>query len=846
MAINIPGHLKGLTHEEVIASQKRYGYNQVEEKEHNSIIRLFLNFIKEPMLLLLIAVSVIYFVVGEYGDAFFMLAALVAVSGISIYQDNRSKKSLEALKKLNEPLSAVIRNSHLVHIPTHEIAVGDLCVIEEGKFINADGRIVHSNDFAVDESALTGESFSIYKDSSSEDPHAFSGTIVTSGMAVIKVEQIGRNTRLGKIGESILSIKAETSPLSLQINHFVKTMAIIGVIIFLAIWAFNFFHTGKMLESLLSGLTLAMSILPEEIPVAFTTFMALGAWRLMQQGIIVKQSNMVETLGSTTVICSDKTGTITKNSMELEKLYDYKTDSIYDKMEFKNEKLSPLISYAMWASEPVPFDPMEKTLHQVYCETQEVDHRKEFEMIHEYPLEGQPPMMTHLFENHQKDRIIAAKGAPEAILNVVDLPAGEKEKIENQIKELGAKGFRVLGVAQSGLAGNEFPKNQQDLPFNFMGLLVFSDPPKEGIKDVFNQIYKAGIKVKLITGDNSETSVSIAQQAGIRNDNLPVEGKDLIHLSEEQVIQLSEKTTLFTRMFPEAKLEVINALKKRGEIVAMIGDGVNDGPALKAAHIGVAMGHKGTEIAKASAAIVLTNDDLGKLITGIEAGRRIYSNLKKAIQYIISIHIPIILTVSIPLFLGWAYPFIFTPVHVIFLELIMGPTCSIVYENEPGEKNSMYLSPRKHTENFLKLRELTLSILQGLAITAGIIFMYQFAYFRGGNEETIRSLVFSTLVFANIFLSYSNRSSYFGIANSIKYRNKLLTGVSLIVIILLLVILYVGPVARLFKVLPLRFSELGLSVAVGALSVLWIELYKWKKRRKFFEKNLPTHAYEKR
>ncbi|MCW5917386.1 MAG: cation-translocating P-type ATPase [Ferruginibacter sp.] len=830
--MNIPDQLKGLTLEEVIASQQKYGYNQVSSRERHVMLQLLLNFYKEPMLILLVVVCAFYFLVGEYGDALFMIVAIFAVSGISFYQDKRSKKSLEALEKLNEPLSTVIRNSRVLQIPTHEIAVGDLCIIEEGKFINADGRIVHSNDFSVDESALTGESFPIYKDRNSDNPYAYSGTLVNSGLAVIRVEQIGRNTRLGKIGESILSIKDEASPLSLQINHFVKLMALIGVIIFLAVWVYNYYETGKVLESLLRGLTIAMSILPEEIPVAFTTFMALGSFRLMKQGIIVKRSSIVETLGSTTVICSDKTGTITKNSMELEWLYDYKTDKNYRKPEFKDDSLSTLISYAMCASEPVPFDPMEKTLHQVYSTTQPMDLRNEFKMIHEYPLEGKPPMMTHFFENLKKERIIAAKGAPKAILEATDISDKERERIGLKIEAFGKKGYRVLGVAKSSFKGIDFPKNQQDLKFDFLGLLVFSDPPKEGIRDVFNQIYDAGIKVKLITGDNSDTTLSIAALAGIRNETAPVEGKELITLKQEQVIELSENTTLFTRMFPEAKLAVITALKKRGEIVAMLGDGINDGPALKAAHIGVAMGHKGTETAKASAALVLTNDDLRILLVGIEAGRRIYSNLKKAIQYIISIHIPIILTVSLPLFLGWAYPYMFTPVHVIFLELIMGPTCSIVYENDPGEKNSMMVPPRKHSENFLKLKELSLSIIQGLAITAGVLFMYQFAYMRGGDEEEIRSMVFSSLIFANIFLSYSNRSNYYGITESIKYRNNLLFWITLLALVLLLMILYFPPLSRLFQVMPLNFGMLGMTIVVGAASVFWIELYKWLKRRK--------------
>ncbi len=628
MDTNVPDHLKGLNDNEVAASKKKYGYNRIDSTRKSTGLELLLNILKEPMLLLLIAVAIIYVIVGNYSEALFMFGAIIAVSGISFYQDNRSKKALEALEKLNEPLSKVIRNSEVIEIPTHDIAVGDLCITEEGKMINADGKIVHSNDFSVNEASLTGESLSVFKSSESDDNNIYSGTVAVSGLAVFEVEKIGAATRLGKIGLSISGIKEEASPLQLQIRKFVKAMAIAGIIIFLLVCVVNYYHTGSLIDSLLNGLTMAMSVLPEEIPVAFTTFMALGAWKLMREGIIVKRTSIVETLGSTTVICTDKTGTITENTMQLKHLYDYRSDKIVDEKEFNDDSLSTLINYAMWSSEPVPFDPMEKTLHKVYEQTQKSDTRRDYQMFHEYPLEGKPPMMTHLFENAEKHRIIAAKGAPEAILNVSTLSENERVKVRSIIKDLGQMGFRILGVAKSNFEGDNFPEKQQDFRFDFLGLVVFYDPPKKGIQEVFQHIYNAGIKVKVITGDNTDTTKSIAAQAGIINTTEAIEGKEIMENSEEQLLQNVEEKVLFTRMFPDAKLTVVNALKKKGEVVAMLGDGVNDGPALKAAHIGVAMGSKGTEIAKAAAALVITNDDLDKLIIGIASGRRIYANIK--------------------------------------------------------------------------------------------------------------------------------------------------------------------------------------------------------------------------
>ncbi|MCC7319185.1 MAG: cation-translocating P-type ATPase [Bacteroidales bacterium] len=832
MQYNIPQNLTGLSDKELIISQNDFGFNRADNVQKSTWYTMLLDILKEPMLLLLIAVAIIYVVVGNHSEAIFMLGAIIAVSCISFYQDNRSKKALEALEKLNEPLSTVIRNSKVIQIPTHEIAVGDLCITEEGKMINADGEIVHSNDFSVNEASLTGESFSVFKSQDTEDRKVYSGSLTVSGLAVFKVEKIGAETKLGKIGQSIQKIKGEQSPLQIQITKFVKWMAIIGIVVFLLVWAYSFWQSRDIIESLLVGLTLAMSILPEEIPVAFTTFMALGAWKLMREGVIIKRSSVVETLGSTTVICADKTGTITENSMHLKALFDYKSNKVFDEADFNSPELSELIAFAMWSSEPVPFDPMEKTLHQVYEQTQADDQRKNFQMIHEYPLEGKPPMMTHLFENGLGERIIAAKGAPEAILAVSNLSEGEKEKMRQHISDFGKQGYRLLGVAKSNFEGTDYPEKQQDFNFEFLGFTVFYDPPKKNIQQVFKKIYDAGIKVKVITGDNADTTLAIARQAGIINETPTVNGAEIIHHTEPELIEMTRKTTLFTRMFPEAKLKIVNAFKKDEEVVAMLGDGVNDAPALKAAHIGVAMGSKGTEIAKAAASLVITNDDLDKLITGIAAGRRIYANIKKAIQYIISIHIPIILTVSLPLFLGWIYPHIFTPVHVIFLELIMGPTCSIVYENEPMEKNTMQRKPRKMTETFLNWKELSISIIQGLLITVGVLFAYQLTVQNGGNEVTTRAMVFTTLIFANILLSLVNRSFVYSVFDSFKYKNNLFPIVIGATLILLLAILYIPVFANFFHVTGLNIQELGTAFLIAATSVLWFEVYKWIKRKR--------------
>lgn len=830
--LNLPATLTGLTDAEVLESRKKHGPNLQQQKVKSTWWRMLLEIIREPMLVLLIIISVIYFVLEQYGEAWFMMAAIIIVSGISFYQDNRSRKALEALEALNTPLSKVIRNGVPQSVITPDIVPGDLVIAEEGSTINADGIIVHSNDFSVNESTLTGEAQAIYKSASSEDSNVFSGTLASSGLAVYKVEKTGTSTRVGQIGKSIAEIREEPTPLQKQIEAFVKGMALIGIVVFLLVWAYQYMESKNLLASLLKGLTLAMSILPEEIPVAFTTFMALGSRRLMKEGIIVKKTRTVETLGSATVICADKTGTITENKMSLQSVYAFRNHRLYTGEKEYDQDALAVIETAMWASEPVPFDPMEKTLHHIYEEHTSGDQRENFSMVHEYPLAGVPPMMTHIFENKSGVRIIAAKGAPEAILKLCHLTDVQLQDVQAIIDHLALKGYRILGVATASHAGNDFPAAQQSFSFALTGLVVFYDPPKPGIENVFRKFYEAGIEVKIITGDNPLTTKAIAGNAGIKNADQPIDGEALVKLNEKGFNEALRKYSLFTRMFPEAKLAAINGFKKDNQVVAMVGDGVNDGPALKAAHIGIAMGQRGTEMAKSAAALILMNDDLSKMVDAIATGRRIYSNLKKAIQYIISIHIPIILTVSLPLFLGWIYPDIFTPVHVIFLELVMGPTCSIVFENEPMEKNTMLQKPRPMTETFLNWRELGMSILQGLMITAGVLFMYQLTLRQGGGEVQVRTMVFSTLIFANIFLTLVNRSFYFSFVTTLRYKNDLLLGIIMITLAILATMLFVDPVAAFFQLVHPALRDIGLCAGIAFISVFWFEAVKmWRRSR---------------
>ncbi|ASU33363.1 cation-translocating P-type ATPase [Mucilaginibacter xinganensis] len=826
--------ISGLTDRQVTDARNQYGSNSLSYKKENGFFDAVKSLAKEPMVVLLLAASAIYFISGKSGDGIFLASAIVLVAGISLYQDSRSRNALEKLKTLTQPKCKVVRNGGIVEISSDDLVIGDSLVVEEGISIAADGMIVHSNDFSANESILTGESLPVYKDEQQENDgrNIYRGTTVASGLAIATVTAIGNETKLGKIGKSLEEIDEEKTPLELQIGSFVKYMVFVGAIVFVIVWVINYFHSGNVLDSLLKALTLAMSILPEEIPVAFTTFMALGAWRLMQMGIVVKQMKTVETLGGATVICTDKTGTITENKMSLAKLYVLSSQKIAGADDVLTDEEKDLIRTAMWASEPIPFDPMEIALHNAYTQQTADDERPQYKMIHEYPIGGKPPMMTHLFENSKGQRIIAAKGAPEALMALCNLSLTEKEEVETAIKTLATDGYRLLGVGETDFTGNNFPAKQQEFKFKFKGIVAFYDPPKKNIQQVLQDFYKAGIAVKIITGDNAATTMAIARQIGFAGYDKSLTGDELMALKDADLEKKVAATNVFTRMFPEAKLKIINALKANHQIVAMTGDGVNDGPALKAAHIGIAMGKKGSEVARQAGSLILLEDDLSKMVDAIAMGRRIYTNLKKAIQYIISIHIPIVLTVFIPLALGWIYPNIFSPVHIIFLELIMGPTCSIIYENEPMEKNTMLQKPRPFTTTFFNRRELTTSIIQGLVITASTLFIYQYAVYRGFDEANTRTMVFTVLIAGNIFLTLVNRSFYYPVLTTLHYKNNLVVIMIAITVALLGLLLYVPLLSKFFGFVALKPVELLTCTAVGFSSVIWYELVKYIKRKK--------------
>lgn len=826
---------QGLTDEQVAESRNRHGKNVLKSDQQNRVLKLIKEIVFEPLFIILILASVVYFLLGEINEGIIMLTAILLVSAISLYQENKSQNAIALLKNLSDPKAKVIRNFQTIHIPIEDLVLGDYILVEDGDIIPADARILETHDFSVNESTLTGESLAIFKTlhNNTDSDFIFKGTLVITGSCIAEVIALAKESRLGKIGASMNLIQDIKTPLQLQIKKFVQSMVIAGLIVFVIVFIIHWYLSASILNGLLQGLTLAMSILPEEIPVAFSTFMALGAYQLQKQKVIATNPHAVETLGAVSVICTDKTGTITENKMELVAIYDYEENKTID-LRKSIPKENKVLEYAMWSSETQPFDAMEISIHKTYELSLSKDLRKDYVMIHEYPLGGNPPMMTHVFENKSGSRIIAVKGSLEAVMNHSPALTEENKKIiTEQSKQFASKGYRVLGVgcAQFSQEEKALPVNQEDYEFIFLGLLAFYDPPKENIKDILQQFYTAGIGVKMITGDYPETAMAIARQIEMKDTDYVLTGKQISEMSNQDLQTEVRRTTIFARMYPEAKLRIIEALKANGDVVAMTGDGVNDGPALKAAHIGIAMGKRGSELAKQTAALILMDDDLKNMTYAVAMGRRIYENLKKAIQYIISIHIPIILIVTLPLLLNWAYPTLFTPVHVIFLELVMGPICSIVFEREPIEKDSMKKAPRKISNRIFSIRELFQSIVQGVMITVFCLGIGYYFMKQNKDLNFVRTIVYATLIFSNLFLTLVNRSFVFSVIESFKFKNRylpLFLGLSLLVLFLSI---YHPFMRNVFEFSFIPFNFLFLSFVLGFLSVIWIEIPKYLIRK---------------
>lgn len=830
---------KGLSTKEVTSWRERDGYNELQGKKTRGFWTIILGVIKEPMFLLLVACGTLYMVLGDKEEGIMLLGFVFVIMGIEFYQERKSEKALEALKDLASPRAIVIRNGEEVRIAGREVVCDDILVLQEGDRVPADATVLSGVSLLVDESLLTGESVPVRKqdwDGETEDvqpggedqPYVYSGSLVVQGHGIAKVTHIGMNTQIGKIGKALEDVEETPTKLKSEIGKMVKNLTVVSSVLCAVVILVYFLTRGNLLEGFLAGITLAMAMLPEEFPVVLTIFMAVGAWRISKINVLTRRPAAIETLGSTTVLCTDKTGTLTENKMTVAKLYNKEHFWFSkDSADFP-EEYHDIIEYGILSSQVNPFDPMEKAINRIGDSfLKGTGHlHTDWEMVREYSLSKELLAMSRVFrKTSTNEMVIAAKGAPEAIFDLCHLDAGANAKFSEAVQNMASEGLRVLGVAKSVINKLVLPEVQHDFDFEFIGLIGLQDPIRKEVPAAVAECKKAGIRVIMITGDYSVTAQNIAKEIGLSNYDQCITGKELSEMSEKELDERIGKVNIFARVVPEQKLKIVNALKRNKEIVAMTGDGVNDAPALKSANIGIAMGEKGTDVAREASKLVLMDDNFGSIVAAVKMGRRIFDNLQKALGYIFAIHVPIAGLSLIPvLFSG--YPLILWPVHVVFMELIIDPACSIIFEAEKAERNVMSRPPRTIDKPFFGMRKILISCFQGFWVLVATLSVYFISLKLGHEIGETRAMTFTTLIVSNVMTILTNRSwseSIFAILRTPNPTVKWVAGGAILFIILILIIPFLQ---GLFQFSPITVWEAVLSIAAGISTIIWFELYK--------------------
>ena len=832
---------QGLNAQEVQERLKQHGYNELPSSGKRKLWKLLWDVVSEPMFLLLVACAVLYLILGDLQEALVLSASVVIVMAIELVQERKTEHALEALKNLSSPRALVIREGVRTRIPGREVVVDDLVVLAEGDRVPADALVLQNNLLNVDESLLTGESVPVRKQlwageeelpapGGDDLPCVYSGTLIVSGTGIARVFATGSSTELGKIGKSLQGVKEEETKLSRDTGKLVRNFALFALFLCVLVIVVYYVSRGNLLDSLLVGITLAMSVLPEEFPVVLTVFMALGAWRISKKNVLTRRTQAIENLGSATVLCTDKTGTLTYNRMTVQKVWSQSgsADLTQKQPAPLPESSREILLHGVLACLPQPFDPMEKAIHTALEQADDAAHTsiQDLQLVREYPLTDELRAMTNVWQNAEGSQWLAAvKGAPEAVLGLCKLDPGTYEDLMRQVSAMADAGLRVLGVASAEADPAALPAAQSGFGFHFLGFLALADPIRETVPAAVKECYRAGIRVIMITGDYVGTARAIGQQIGLRNLDKVITGAELASMSDEELRERSRDVSIFARVVPEQKLRIVQALKANNEVVAMTGDGVNDAPALKAANIGISMGQRGTDVAREASAIVLTDDDFSSIISAIRMGRRIFDNLRKSFVYVFSLHVPIAGMSLIPAMLA-DYPLIFFPVHIAFLELIIDPSCSIVFEMEGEEDDVMNRPPRSPKESVFGKRMVGIGLAQGFGVLLVLAALYFIGHFRGLPEEHLRSWVFTTLVFTNITLISTNRSWNKNLLRIFQTPNKAMTYLIAGVFALVILVNRVPALTNIFHLHQLNFAELLLCLAVGTLSVLWFEIYK--------------------
>jgi Ca2+-transporting ATPase len=834
--------LPQLTEEEAAIRLRTDGPNALEEAGRHGFLRALFGVVRQPMFLLLIAAGLLYLALGNAADALTLLAFVVLVMALTLYQDRRSEHAVAKLRDLTAPTACVVRAGKTLRIATSQVVRGDLVLLSEGDRVPADGVVLSATNLRVDESLLTGESVPVDKlpgevetalvaPGSDAASSVYGSTLVVSGHGVASVRATGQRSAVGAIGKALARTTQPKSPLAKEVDSLVLRLALVGVgLCALLVVAYGL-STGDYLQGLLHGITLAMAILPEEFPVVLTIFTTLGAFRIAKFGVLARRPETIESLGAAQVLCVDKTGTITENRMRVATLVPLTGDPVTVAQNGSNvlpEYAHGLLEHALLACADDSRDPMDRAIAELAQRTLTgTEHLGQgYVREQEYPLTRALLAVSHLFATGDGQRhVVAAKGAPEAIVDLCHLDAAHAARVLAQVEKLATGGLRVLAVASAAYAQTEHPVDQHAFAFSLLGLVGFEDPVRASVPAAVQAFRAAGIRVVMITGDHAATARAIAEKAGLDLEGGVMTGAELQALAPEARARAVARVNVFARATPELKLMLVQAFSARGEIVAMTGDGVNDAPALKAADIGVALGVRGTDVAREAAALVLTTEDFGAIAQAIVLGRRIFENLRRAMMYVVAVHVPIAGMAFVPILLG--LPSFLFPVHVLFLEMLIDPACTVAMEAESPDPQGLLKPTRAHGEALLGKRNLLVSLLQGCVLFAGVLGASLFAVRTGVDTDAARATGFVALVVGNVTLIHVQRSSTRSTWQTLFHgKNPVALWLSLAALGVLALVLAVPALRGLFHFAVPSAAALGGAIATGVLSAVWFDVVK--------------------